>query len=262
MGATIAVAVVALLALRTAVRWAHLAGTPSVSPSPSVERSVSDIALGAGRSLGVPWRLVGARRDGQLCVDLIQEGVSNGKCSALDGSRPPEFTSAGVGRAIVYFGLLPDGTVRVWADLDDGTVVPGRLFPGDRTGFGLSAYAISVEQHVSGVIVAIGSDGRLAQSFRFVSFDHGALRMPVVDAFGNVMAFVPLERFDPEPVGGRPATAAATRRFAALPLFPVRGEVLDWWRRRPPAGARAAAAASWWESYPLHETLSHPALRA
>jgi hypothetical protein len=260
VGITVTLAAVAFLSLRLAAGSTGLSKAAHDVSSPGGQSSAPPVAIGSGELLGVPWSLAASSREGRFCIDLLQRGLSGGECG-IGASSGIEVIAGDVGRGTVYFGPVPEATERVWAALWDGSVVPGSLYRLRPLNAGFSVYAISLEHHVSGAIVAVDASGRLVEFAHFLASGEAEQPVAIVDGSGNVIGYVPIDHFVDGALAGTPALATEIRAFARLPLHPVRSEILGWWRRRPSPGARADALSTWWRAYPLRRATTAPSLR-
>jgi hypothetical protein len=260
VGITIALAAVAFLSLRLAAGSTGLSKVPDEVSSPPGAGAPPPVAIGSGQLLGVPWSLVASSREGRFCIDLLRRGLAEGECG-IGASSEIEVIAGDVGRGTVYFGPVPEATERVWAALWDGSVVRGILYRPRALNAGFSVYAISLEHHVSGAVVAVDASGELVEFAHFLASGEAEQPAAVVDHSGNVIGYVPINHFVDAALAGTPARAMEIRAFARLPLHPVRSEILGWWRQRPPPSARAGALSTWWRAYPLDGMTTVPSLR-
>lgn len=218
------------------------------SPAPPEEITVS-----SGHVFGRPWSLAVVIIDGDLCARLVSALTTIRSCG-LDGpSLQVLQTSAGGGRAFL-FGPLSAKAEGVWMRLQHGRVVTGSVFDVPQSvDASFDLYLLIVKRLGPGEVIAVNRGGLLV-GHAHVSTSSGAERpYGWVDAFGNVIGYVP----GPGDWGFAPPGQAArlqdVRVFLIAPLTQVRAEVRSWWTERPGAEGSPSAIQEWWSEYPLTE---------
>jgi hypothetical protein len=213
-------------------------------------------ALGPGRTIvargeafGTPWTLAVNSRAG-FCVELIRARETTGSCGADGMSVQVIQTDAPAGRT-VYFGAVPKRTAQVWMAFQDSRVVKGQVLAvPEKADAPVSLFLLPPVTPDSGEVVAVDGRGLLV-GYADVSRSGGAGRpVGVVDAYGNVIGYVPVGDWA-RPPPGRHATLQDIRHFLLVPLARIHRDVEAWWSNRPAFDAKDRAVRSWWAAYPV-----------
>ncbi|MGH2652883.1 MAG: hypothetical protein ACRDHV_00845 [Actinomycetota bacterium] len=158
--------------------------------------------------------------------------------------------SAGAGGSFL-FGGLPREAERVWMAVQDGRVVGGNGFPvPPSAGEDFGLYLLTVENMGPGEVVAVNSAGLLVGHAHVSTSGEAGRPVGVLDAYGNVIGYVPVGDWAVPPPG-RPARLADIHVYLLAPMTGVLPKVKEWWADRPGRDATVEAARSWWSAYPV-----------
>lgn len=218
-----------------------------------------------GRALGTLWTLTSSGSHGAVCLSLALSAGSLDSGTCWHGERGfVEALRATAPGGEFWFGPAPLGAARAWVALDDGRVVYGDVYhlPSDMRP-SASAFMVAVPRPAgSGTVIAVGKLGRLVGEAHTSTSDVSATRIATVDAYGNVIGYVPLGTDLVLLTPGRHASTTEVRYFARYRLRRIRPAIREWWGSRPGPVAPDASFERWWTAYPVgHATRRSPASR-
>lgn len=230
---------------------------PGLVTPEETERSV----IASGEILGKPWQLVVSGAPEALCGDIEFARGSVGGC----GLRPPGVISLSVGGLLVsggtfvtfLHGEVSTEVAALRVELADGRILDAPIYtPPSELGLTFNFFVVPLEEErVEGRVVALGSRGETLASERIPTKPQAPGFFEVVDAFGNVVGYVPVADFQdgsPWASPGERADPAVIRRIVRLHLqnFQI-PRVRLWWTERPEPDATSQRLVEWWDAYPI-----------
>jgi hypothetical protein len=244
----------------------HLRPPPEASPSYVVPGVVTPGGIGpfimaSGEILGKPWQLVVSGGPEALCRDIEFASGSVGGC----GLRPPRVISLGVGGLRVsgdtfvtfLHGEVSPEVAALRVELADGRILDAPVYtPPSDLGLTFNFFVLPLEgEKVEGRVVALGFGGETLASEPIPTRPQAPSFFEVVDAFGNVVGYVPMADFQDGPPWAAPGERAdpdVIRRVVRLHLqkFLI-PKVRRWWTERPEPDASSQRVVEWWEAYPI-----------
>lgn len=242
---------------------------PPPEPSPSyvvpavvMPGRIGPFIIASGEILGKPWQLVVSGGPEALCRDIEFASGSVGGC----GLRSPRVISLGVGGLRVsgdtfvtfLHGEVSPEVAGLRVELADGRILDAPVYmPPSDLGLRFNFFVLPLEgEKVEGRVVALGFGGETLAIEPIPTRPQAPGFFEVVDAFGNVVGYVPVAGFQDGPQWAAPGERAdpdVIRRIVRLHvqkfLIP---EVRRWWTERPEPDANSQRLVEWWEAYPIN----------
>jgi hypothetical protein len=245
----------------------HLRPPAEASPSYVVPGLVTpgEIApfiVASGEILGKPWQLVVSGGPEALCGDIEFANGSVGGC----GLRPPRVISLGVGGLLVsgdtfvtfLHGEVSPEVAALRVELAEGRILDAPIYtPPSELGLTFNFFVLPLEaEEIEGRVVALGSGGETLASEPIPTEPRAPGFFEVVDAFGNVVGYVPVAGLEDGPPWSAPGERADQEVIRRIVRLHLQGflipEVRRWWTERPEPDTSNQRLVEWWEAYPVN----------